>query len=141
MKINERKIKEIIEKALQYLQIEEGVEISILLADDKIIRELNKKYRGIDEPTDVLAFSLQEGKVKFPEVEENRPLGDIIISTETARRQAEILNHKEEEEITLLVIHGLLHLLGYDHEEEQDNKLMRQKERELLNLFGFSADL
>jgi len=75
--------------------------------------------------------------VKSPEVQGSQLLGDVIISTETAQRQADILNHSVEKEIILLLIHGLLHLIGYDHKEEEDGKVMRQKEMELLNSFDF----
>lgn len=137
IKINRKKIREIIRKILQQLKIDEQVEVSILFTTDKFIKSLNKKYRGIDEPTDVLSFSLQEGIVKSPEVLGNRLLGDVIISTETAQRQADTLNHSVEKEVILLLIHGLLHLIGYDHIEEEDSKVMRQKEMELLNNFDF----
>jgi len=73
--------------------------------------------------------------VKSPEVDENKLLGDIIISTETAQRQANVLNHSFEKEITILLIHGLLHLIGYKHEKEKNNKIMRKKENELLKTF------
>lgn len=75
--------------------------------------------------------------MKSPEVQGSQLLGDVIISTETAQRQADILNHSVEKEIILLLIHGLLHLIGYDHKEEEDAKVMRQKEMELLNSFDF----
>jgi len=75
--------------------------------------------------------------VKFPQVKGSQLLGDVIISTETAQKQANILNHSIEKEIILLLIHGLLHLIGYDHKEEEDSKVMRQKEMELLNSFDF----
>lgn len=97
---------------------------------------MNTKYRGIDKPTDVLSFSLQEGAVKSPEVESDKLLGDIIISAETAQRQADTLNHSTERELTVLLIHGLLHLTGYDHEEDKDYKIMREKESEMLKIFA-----
>jgi len=102
--------------------------VSILFTDDKFIRSLNNKYRGIDKPTDVLSFSIQEGVDKSPVVESEKLLGDIIISVETAQRQTDILNHSIEKELTVLMIHGLLHLTGYDHEKDQDYKIMRKKE-------------
>jgi probable rRNA maturation factor len=114
VKINQRKIKEIIKKVLQYLKVDEETEVSVLFTDDKFIRSLNNKYRGIDKPTDVLSFSLQEGAVKSPEIESDKLLGDIIISVETAQRQADNLNHSMERELTVLLIHGLLHLIGCD---------------------------
>ncbi len=97
---------------------------------------MNNKYRGIDKPTDVLSFSLQEGALKYPEVESDKLLGDIIISVETAQRQADNLNHSIEKELTILLIHGLLHLTGYDHEEDKDYKIMREKESEMLKIFA-----
>lgn len=107
-----------------------------MFTDDKFIRSLNSKYRGIDKPTDVLSFSLQEGIVKSPEVESDKLLGDIIISAETAQRQADALNHSIEKELTVLLIHGLLHLTGYDHEKDKDYKIMREKESEILKIFA-----
>jgi len=106
-----------------------------LFTDDKFITSLNNKYRGIDKPTDVLSFSLQEGAIKSPEVESDKLLGDIIISVETAQRQADALNHSIEKELTVLLIHGLLHLTGYDHEKDKDYKIMREKESEMLEIF------
>jgi len=136
IKINQGKTKEIIKKVLQHLKVDEKTEISVLFTDDKLIRSLNDKYRGIDKPTDVLSFSLQEGTVKFPEIESDKLLGDIIISVETAQRQADNLNHSMERELTVLLIHGLLHLTGYDHEEDADYKIMREKEDEILKIFA-----
>ena len=136
IKLNQRKIKEIIRKILKYLKVDEETEISVLFTDDKFIRSLNNKYRGIDKPTDVLSFSLQEGTVKPPEVENDKLLGDIIISVETAQKQADTLNHSMERELTVLLIHGLLHLTGYDHEEDKDYKIMREKESKILKIFA-----
>lgn len=79
---------------------------------------------------------MQEGDVKSPEVEIDKLLGDIIISVVTAQRQADNLNHSIEKELTVLLIHGLLHLTGYDHEKEKDFKIMREKESEILNIFA-----
>ncbi|MBE3092951.1 MAG: rRNA maturation RNase YbeY [Chloroflexi bacterium] len=137
IKINQRKIREIVKKALQFLKVDEKTEISILFTDDKFIRSLNNKYRGIDKSTDVLSFSLWEGSVKTPESESDKLLGDIIISVETAQRQADNLNHSMEKELAVLLIHGLLHLTGYAHEEDKDYKIMREKEAEMLKIFDF----
>ncbi|GAJ09776.1 unnamed protein product [marine sediment metagenome] len=87
IKINQGKTKGIIKKVLQHQKVDEKTEISVLFTDDKFIKSLNNKYRGIDKPTDVLSFSLQEGAVKSPETEEDKLLGDIVISVETAQRQ------------------------------------------------------
>ena len=79
---------------------------------------------------------MQEGAVKSPEIEKDKLLGDIIISVETAQRQADTLNHSMEKELTVLLIHGLLHLTGYDHQEDKDYKIMREKESEILKIFA-----
>lgn len=84
-----------------------------------------------------MSFSLQEGEEKIPEVNDNKLLGDIIISVETAQRQADTLNHSIEKELTVLLIHGLLHLIGYDHEKDEDYKIMREKENEILEMFAY----
>jgi len=134
IKLNQKKIEGIIKKVLQNLKVDEETEISILFTDDEFIRSLNNKYRGIDKPTDVLSFSLQEGAIKYPEVESDKLLGDIIISVETAQRQADTLNHTIEKELAVLLIHGLLHLTGYDHEKNEDYKIMWEKESEMLEI-------
>jgi len=123
-------------KVLQYLKVDDKTEVSILFTDDKFIRLLNNKYRGIDKPTDVLSFSIQEGVDKSPVVESEKLLGDIIVSVETAKRQADTLNHSIEKELTVLLIHSLLHLTGYDHEKDQDYKIMREKEGKILENLG-----
>jgi len=134
-KIYRRRIREIIKNIIQYLKVDEKTEISILFTDDKFIKSLNKKYRGINKSTDVLTFNLEEGDLIFPEVDKNKLLGDIVVSVETAQRQANNLNHNLEKELAILLIHGLLHLIGYDHEEDRDNKIMQVKENEILNTF------
>ena len=108
----------------------ENQELSVLLANDRRIRTLNKKYRGEDRATDVLSFSQNE--------EENKPnshlMGDVVISTVTAKRQAAEHGLTLEEEIVLLLIHGILHLLGFDHERsDEESYNMKQKTRELFN--------
>jgi len=94
---------------------------------------LNHKYRGIKKATDVLSFNFEDEDSSFPTVGENKILGDIIISVETAQKQANKLNHNIDREIVVLLIHGLLHLLGYDHIEDNDYKKMHKKENEILN--------
>lgn len=91
---------------------ESDAELSVSLVEDTTIQELNRQYRGQDRPTDVLSFSLREGEP----VGQQFALGDLVISVETARRQAEQFGNRFEEEIGELVFHGFLHLLGYDHE-------------------------
>lgn len=103
-------------------------EISLVFTDDKTIQELNKNYRGKDKPTDVLSFSQLEN----PEFGiEPITLGDLVISVETAKRQAKKYEHSLQREIERLLIHGTLHLLGYDHEKVDKNiaQKMRRKEK------------
>jgi len=112
----------------------ENEELSILLTDDEEMRSLNRDYRGKDKPTDVLSFSQTEGE--FGEVG-GGVLGDIVISLDTARRQAEEKGHSFEKEIDVLLIHGALHLAGYDHERgKKEARAMRKKEREMLYIIG-----
>ena len=113
-------------------------EVSIVLVDDGYIRELNQQYRNIDQPTDVLSFAMSESTGEEPdyddEVEgcEENILGDIIISTETAVRQADEFGHSLEREMAYLTAHGMFHLLGWDHEDEDGRAVMREKEERLL---------
>jgi len=108
----------------------EDQELSVLLANDRKIRTLNKQYRGQDRATDVLSFSQNE--------EENKPnshlMGDVVLSTVTAKRQAAEHGLTLEEEIVLLLIHGILHLLGFDHERSNEEAChMKQTTRELFD--------
>ena len=113
--------------------MDEKIEVSIFFTDDEMIRELNHKYREINKPTDVLSFAFEDDEDSFPLLGENRILGDIIISVETARRNAQEASHSLEWEINILILHGLLHLLGYDHLEDKEYELMHKKELEILN--------
>ncbi len=110
---------------LALLQLEKA-ELSLVLSDDDQIHQLNKVYRGKDRPTDVLAFAMREGD--FGRLHETLPshlLGDVIVSIPTARRQAKAAKRDVLAEITMLVAHGLLHLLGWDHETKAKDKAMR----------------
>ncbi len=106
-------------------------DIELILTTDEEIRQLNKLHRNIDKPTDVLSFPLEN----LP----GMPLGSIVISVETAKRSAKKFGHSIDDEIKLLFIHALLHLLGYDH--EIDNGEMRQKEIEIIEKFNLSKSL
>jgi len=111
-----------------------GCEVSILLTNDVEIHRLNKLYRGVDRPTDVLAFAMREGL----DSDLNREiLGDVVISVPMAELQASIYGHTLEVEMSLLVSHGVLHLLGYEHEEEDDRLMMQQKQKEILRSLGY----
>jgi len=106
-------------------------ELSILITDDTTVRRLNREYAGDDEPTDVLAFSLREGE-EFASPDGVLRLGDVIISYPTALRQAVEAGRPVEAEIDHLLVHGVLHLLGYDHAEAEEEERMRRREQELL---------
>ncbi len=102
----------------------EGTEISVYLTDDEDIRALNRDFRGKDKPTDVLSFIYDEPVGRY------RLLGEIVISVDTASRQARELGHSLEEEIRRLLVHGFVHLLGYDHElgGEEERKFLEVEE-------------
>lgn len=121
-------------------ELDEDVEVGILWVDDAYIRTLNKEYRGKDCPTDVLSFAFREQIGDEPEILDDPfaeiLLGDIVISLETARRQAAEYGHSLEREVAFLIVHGMLHLLGYDHEEEHDRAIMRQEEGKILSDLG-----
>ena len=117
---------EVAQQTLTLLGLED-VELSLLLCDDAFILPLNRDYRGKDRPTDVLSFSQRE------EGDPDDPvLGDVIISIERAQEQADERGHALGVELALLLVHGILHLLGYDHEEEEEAEEMEAKEREIL---------
>ena len=103
----------------------EDREVSVLLTDDGEIHTLNGTYRGKDKPTDVLAFALDEGEGGSLDLS----LGDVIISVETATRQAASRRVTLDAELELLAVHGTLHLLGYDHEAPDEAKVMRARTR------------
>lgn len=103
-------------------------ELSILLCDDGVITELNREYRGVNSPTDVLSFAMSEGEDVG---QGNAVLGDIVISVETALRQAREGGVSLSTEITSLLVHGLLHLLGYDHSTPEEAEIMFDKSHEL----------
>jgi probable rRNA maturation factor len=108
-----------------------AAEIGVLVTDDEDVRRLNREYAGEDEATDVLAFSLREGE-EFVSPDGVVRLGEVIISYPTASRQAAAAGRLVDEEMARLLLHGILHLLGYDHAEPEEERLMRGREAELL---------
>lgn len=124
------KIKEVINYALEFEKVN-NCEFNIILVDNKKIREINKVYRGIDRETDVISFALEDNKddIKL----EKRILGDIYISCDKAISQAEEYGHSTLREFSFLSVHGLLHLLGYDHMNKEDEKVMFEKQELILN--------
>lgn len=119
-----------------------NAEISVSFVSNDEIRRLNASFRGKDQVTDVLSFPLTDGK-NFEPVGENQvvPLGDIVISLETAIKQAAIFGHSLEREVGFLTVHSCLHLLGYDHElSPMDERIQREKEEYILGELGISRD-
>lgn len=113
--------------------IREPVELSVVVTSDAEIRELNWRYRHVDRPTDVLSFSQLEGPAGFPTPPgAPRSLGDIVISYDRVRVQAREYGHSERRELAYLAVHGLLHLLGYDHGTEEERRRMRVAEESAL---------
>ncbi|AEM78484.1 MULTISPECIES: rRNA maturation RNase YbeY [Thermoanaerobacter] len=142
-KVDAINLEELVEKVIKtVLEVEEvidNVEVSVSFVDNEEIRKLNKYYRGIDKPTDVLSFPLAEFEDTYAEVEEIeedseevQPIGDIVISLEKALEQSMEYGHSFEREVAYLTAHSMLHLLGYDHETEEERKIMREKEEEVM---------
>ena len=114
-------------------------QLSVAVTTDAEIHALNRQYAGEDKPTDVLAFSQEEGETFVPAPGELRHLGDVIISLETAERQALEAGHDLDAEMAHLLAHGALHLLGYDHTEPAEEREMRDRERAVLAKAGIQA--
>lgn len=123
--------------ALMTLGDLEDAELSLLLTDDATVHDLNRTYRGVDRTTDVLSFSQREGE--NPDQWDNL-LGDVILSVEQARRQAEEYGHSMEREVGFLTVHGVLHLLGWDHEDPEDEIRMMGKTEEILRSVGLTRE-
>lgn len=128
-----------VERLLALLGLAES-ELSLVLCDDAFIHPLNRDWRGVDRPTDVLSFPQEEPDAPGVFAEPPPVLGDVVVSTETAARQAAELGHPLEVEVRALVVHGLLHLLGHDHEDDEDAATrMRVEEARLLRAIGVEA--
>ena len=130
---------EILKPLLEYARIKENLEdteleFSVIIVDNKRIHEINKEYRGIDRPTDVISFALEDNEeIEF---DHYRVLGDIYISIDKVREQAREYGHSEKRELAFLTVHGFLHLLGYDHMKPEDEKVMFSLQEEILNEMG-----
>lgn len=123
--------------ALKYMKVENAVMNIIFVTQDEI-KKINKEYRNIDSVTDVISFALEDDST-FVETE-YRILGDIYICLDRAKHQARDYNHSLKREICFLTIHGILHLLGYDHITEKDEKIMFKLQEEILNEFGIKKE-
>nr|WP_207952296.1 rRNA maturation RNase YbeY [Paenibacillus turpanensis] len=139
-----------LEQILQLAGKAEGIEtgeVSLTFVDNETIHELNRQYRGIDKPTDVLSFAIQEdgeGEIDIMFEEDDNLddmqdlLGDIIISVPKAKEQSEEYGHSLERELGFLFLHGFLHLIGYDHEDEASEKVMNDKQEAILLQVGLT---
>ena len=138
-KINELDdLKGLIEYALKYMNLD-NVEFNIIIIDNPRIHEMNKEYRGVDRETDVITFALEDHKdIEFEDI---RLLGDIYISIDKAKSQAIEYGHSLKREISFLAIHGLLHLLGYDHMTEKDEKIMFDLQNKILDSYGIKREV
>lgn len=153
---NDQDVIELPQEVLQRLQqgleavaslngLPQEAEVDVTIVDDEEIHSMNREYRGMDRPTDVLSFALDEDCEDEEEPEliggpEEHLYGDIIISAETALRQAEEYGHGLEREMAYLAVHGMFHLLGYDHMTEEDKAEMRAKEEEALRAINLSEE-
>ncbi|WP_096434608.1 rRNA maturation RNase YbeY [Alteribacter populi] len=130
-------VRNVLETAYDVKSVDAKTEVSVTFVDDLQIQELNRDYRNIDRATDVLSFALNEGEeetVHYDEAEGEAPelLGDIIISVQTAKAQAEEYGHTFERELGFLAVHGFLHLIGYDHQSEEEEIEMFELQEEIL---------
>ena len=136
----EENVRAAAEKVGELYGVENG-EASVTLTNNEYIHTLNKQYRGIDRPTDVLSFALNESEE--PDVEDGpdvNVLGDLVISVERAKEQAADYGHSVKREIAFLTVHGMLHLLGYDHMEEEDRIEMEAEQRFVMEKLGIPRE-
>ena len=128
-----------VEAALAYEGYSEPAEVSITFTDNEGIRRLNKKYRNIDSATDVLSFPLIDFDGEEP-ILQTAMLGDIVISLERAKEQAEEFGHSFERETAFLCVHSVLHLLGYDHVDSEEEELdMRRRQTAIMEMLGLAV--
>lgn len=134
-------IRRAVKATLEYEHFDDDYEVSVTFCDNEAIREMNRKFRNIDRETDVLSFPLFEDDGMDAHVQElNCMLGDIVLSLEKARAQAQEFGHGFEREVAFLCVHSVLHLLGYDHETgEEDEKDMRRRQSEIMDKLGLSV--
>ncbi len=134
-------VKEILNYAADYLDLPSNTEMSVTLMNNEHIHEINKEYRGIDKPTDVISFAMEEdgseGDIILPEeFDLPKNIGDLMISMDKVKEQAEYLGHSTDRELGFLAVHGFLHLNGYDHMKAEDEKEMFGLQDEILDGYG-----
>jgi len=149
----DRVIERVILQALDYEGCPYECQVQVLLTSNEEIHRLNREYRNIDRETDVLSFPAADYPVPgdFSDIEERDPmafhpetgeliLGDIVLSLDRVKLQAEEYGHSRKRELAFLVGHSMLHLMGYDHMTEEDRLLMEHKQEEILNILGYTRD-
>ncbi|ANZ61913.1 rRNA maturation factor [Secundilactobacillus paracollinoides] len=138
-------IRDVLEYAGQYIKLGENTEMSVTLVNNDRIQEINKEYRGVDRATDVISFAIEDSaeEDEFPivmddELSEVIPenIGDIFVSVDKVGEQADFLEHSYDRELGFLVVHGFLHLNGYDHMKAEDEKVMFKLQRDILDAYG-----
>ncbi len=127
-------LRRVVQRAVAGEGLDGSYQVTVTLVSDDEIRDLNKTHRGKDEVTDVLSFPLTEGDAASFVLPDEVPthLGDVVVSTDRARAQAAELGHSFERELAYLAVHGTLHLLGYDHEDDGEKVRMRAREEDVL---------
>jgi len=139
-------VKKVVKQCFKEEKLENSkLYISITLTTPEHIHEINKQYRDVDRETDVLSFPMfekkeLEDKIKNQDFEYEDILGDIVISIEKVKEQADEYGHSFEREFSYMIVHGFYHLMGYDHIEEQDKVIMRPKEEKILDILGIRRD-
>lgn len=127
-------LEELMVKTLRLLKVNEDVSISIILVKSKKIHEINRDYRQIDRPTDVISFAICDSEDDYEVMDDSsKELGDVFINVDAVRSQAIEYGHSEKREFCFLFIHGLLHCLGYDHMNKKDEKKMFDLQRKILD--------
>ena len=138
--VNEEEIREYVQKVLEKeYESEAPVYMSLLFTGNDEIQVINREYRDKDQPTDVISFAYHE--TEDFDIGPYDTLGDIVISLERVVEQAKEYNHSDKRELFYVLTHGILHLLGYDHIEEEEKKEMRAKEEEILGSFGYTREM
>jgi len=133
----------VLQSAGEQLSVKEGSEVSVTFVTNDAIQEINKTYRNKDVATDVISFAMEEmgeGEIEIMNADIPTMLGDIIISVQRATEQAESYMHSFERELCFLAVHGFLHLLGYDHETEEQEKEMFGLQESILQAFGLKRE-
>ena len=136
-------VEKVLQSAGEHLAVKAESEVSVTFVTSEAIQEINKTYRKKDMPTDVISFAMEElgeGEIEVIDADIPTMLGDIIISVERAKEQAESYGHSFERELCFLAVHGFLHLLGYDHGTEEQEKEMFGLQETILQAFGLKRE-